>query len=67
MTYKVHGQGLFNTHHFPEYLASTFDINPRVSTVTASSSLPDPIVCALSALKSMFRAIMKELLGCEHH
>lgn len=50
---------MFNTHHFPEYLASTLEIRPRVSTVTASSSFPDPSVCALSALKSMFNAIMQ--------
>lgn len=45
------------TYHFPEYRERTFEIKPRVSTVTASSSLLDPIVRAFSALKSMECAI----------
>lgn len=45
-------------YHFPEYRARTLEIKPRVSTVTASSSFPEPIVRAFSALKSRFGAIL---------
>lgn len=38
-------------------------MRPRVSTVTASSSAPEPIVRALSALKSTFIAMLSRCIG----
>jgi hypothetical protein len=46
-----------STYHFPEYRAKTLEMRPLVSTVTASSSAPDPMVRAFSALKFIFKAM----------